>query len=158
MYVFEKKVLYLCHKNNGSSIHLALKGIMEKQKVTIEYELKSNSRSIIWRLIGTADGLGRWLADDVQQDGDALTFRWGEEWSHHQVKHAHVIDVQKEKSFTFHWDDEDEEYDVELRMEKNDLTDDYILIITDYTEADDVESLRDLWDSDLERLHRNTGV
>ena len=47
---------------------------MPKQQVKIERELKSNSQSIIWNLISEPDQLARWLADDIQKQGDLLNF------------------------------------------------------------------------------------
>ena len=43
-------------------------------------------------------------------------------------------------------------------MVKSDLTNDYLLEITDFALAEDVESLRDIWDQNYEELHRNTGL
>jgi len=43
-------------------------------------------------------------------------------------------------------------------MEKSDITGDYILIITDHAWMEDVEDLKDIWYSNLEQLHNNTGL
>lgn len=132
---------------------------MKKQKISIERELKSSSQSIIWNLISTAAGLSRWLANEVTQDGDRLSFTWGELWKHHEIKTAVITEVVKNSSFRYKWEnEEDEAAYIELRMEKSDLTNEFILVITDYAEPDDVESLKDLWYGDLERLHQNTGL
>ncbi|WP_262502591.1 START-like domain-containing protein [Hoylesella shahii] len=61
---------------------------MDKQRLCIERELMSNSAQIIWDLISTDSGLARWVADSVTQDGEQLTFVWGELWSHHEVRKA----------------------------------------------------------------------
>ena len=53
---------------------------MKIKKIEIEHQLKSTSRNIVWQLIGTADGLRKWIADDVKLEGDTLTFVWGEVW------------------------------------------------------------------------------
>ena len=47
---------------------------MKIKKIEIEHQLKSTSRNIVWQLIGTADGLRKWIADDVKLEGDTLTF------------------------------------------------------------------------------------
>ena len=132
---------------------------MWKQEIRIERELKSSSQSIIWGLISTAAGLSRWLANEVIQNDERLSFTWGEVWSHHEIKTAIITDVVKNSHFRYRWEnEEDEEAFIELRMEKSDLTNDYILIITDYAEPDEIDSLKDLWEGDLERLHQNTGL
>lgn len=38
---------------------------MSIKKIEIEHQLKSTSRNIVWQLIGTADGLQKWIADKV---------------------------------------------------------------------------------------------
>jgi uncharacterized protein YndB with AHSA1/START domain len=131
---------------------------MKKQKINIERELKSNSQSIIWELISSASGLSRWVADTVEQDGGRLTFTWGEVWSHHEIKSGLIKEVVKNSYIRFQWENEDDEdaY-IELRMEMSDLTNDFILIITDFTEPDDAETLKGLWEDDLDRLRQNTG-
>ena len=45
-----------------------------------------------------------------------------------------------------------------MRIEKSELTDQLTLHITDYAEADDTDYLHDLWDKNLERLHRISGI
>jgi hypothetical protein len=59
--------------------------------------------------------------------------------------------------FRWAWED-DSSYYVELRMERSDITNDYILTITDFTESDDEEWLNAVWDNNFERLHHATGL
>lgn len=132
---------------------------MKKQLIHIEHELKSNSPSIIWKLIGTPEGLARWIADDVTLDGTTLTLTWGETWRHHEIRKAEITKQVKQSYLRMHWhDDPDPEAYLELRMEYNELTDDYILLITDFAFEDDLDSIRDLWDDNLERLHQSSGL
>lgn len=132
---------------------------MKKKKLTIEYELKSSSETIIWNLISTPEGLSRWLADEVTLDGKSLTFTWGEVWRYHEVKHATVTLIRKGKSFRFRWnDDTDPAAYVELGLTKSELTGDCILSITDFAPVGEEDDMRDLWDDNLERLHQSTGL
>lgn len=132
---------------------------MTKEKIYIERVLNSKSKNIIWPLISEASGLSRWLADDVQEEQGRLTFTWGEVWTHHDIHTATVIERVENVRFRFKWDtDEDPDTFVELRMEKSDLTGQYMLCITDFAHPEDLDSMRDLWDDDLERLHRTSGL
>lgn len=132
---------------------------MPKEKVYIERILNSRSQTLIWTLIGSASGLMRWMADEVKENEGILTFRWGEEWSHHDIHTAKVIERVRNSRLRFKWDsDDDPESYVELRMEKSDLTGAYMLCITDFAYSDDVDSIRGLWEGDLERLHRMSGL
>ena len=132
---------------------------MPKQQVKIERELKSNSQNIIWNLISEPDQLARWLADDIQKQGDLLNFRWGELYAHHETRQAKVVAKVKFNYLRFRWlDEEDADAYVELRMEKCDVTDDYILVITDFADDDDVDTFKDLWEDNLLRLRQFSGL
>ena len=47
---------------------------------------------------------------------------------------------------------------LELRMDKSDITGDYILMITDFAPDGDTDTLEDIWDANMEMLHRSTGL
>ena len=47
---------------------------------------------------------------------------------------------------------------IELRIVYNELTEDLTLEVTDWAEPDEMEDLRDLWDSDIEKLKRVSGL
>ena len=132
---------------------------MNKQKLELEYVLRSNSENIIWNTISTAGGLQKWIADEVTEKGDKLTFTWGDIYRHHETRSATILKCVKNKYIRMRWDDEltPEAY-MEMRMSKSELTNDYILSITDYANAEDLDSLRDIWDQNFEELHRNTGL
>ena len=58
-----------------------------------------------------------------------------------------------------HWlDDEDKKTYFELRMIYNELTEDLMLEITDWAEPDEIEDQKDLWDSDIEKMRRVSGL
>jgi uncharacterized protein YndB with AHSA1/START domain len=131
---------------------------MKKVKISIEHELNSNSESIIWSLISTDGGLSKWLADNVIQEGNALSFTWGEEWSHHEKRKADIIDIVKNDRIKFKWTDDDDDDYWEIKMKKNELTNDYLLVITDFATEDEVESLKEIWDDNFEQLRQSTGM
>ena len=148
--------MYICHRNKQTTY---LKTIMEKQKLYIERELKSNSQSIIWNLISTPEGLSRWIADEVLLNGNALTLTWNKADGHRKTVGAQVVGKAKNHYFRFRWDDETEpEAIIELRMERSEITNDHFLCITDYALPDELEQLEDLWEEDFFRLRQNTGL
>ena len=102
---------------------------MTLQKLEIEQALKSKAPAIIWNLISTADGMTRWLADTVTQEGDMLTFHWGHEWDHNEQRTAHIIYKKKQHAIRFVWMDETApEFYVELKMQRSDITNDFVLL------------------------------
>ena len=57
------------------------------------------------------------------------------------------------------YDDEmDEDAYWEMRIGKSDLTHYLTLFITDFAEDDDADGLKILWESNLDRLHRASGL
>ena len=132
---------------------------MEKRRFSIEKELRCKSANIIWPLLSTPEGLSKWIADEVERDGDQLRFTWGEVWSHHEIRTASVLEEARGEYIRYTWENETDEDDFwELRIEKSDITGDYILIITDHALPEDVESLESIWESNLEQLHHTTGL
>ena len=134
---------------------------MGKQKIDIEYPLATKSPAIIWEQINSAHGLERWFADHVSEEDGIFTFTWGEPWTEQDIRQAHVVEAQKFERIRLKWDYEDEEDDEsywEMRIEKSDLTHNLNLMITDFAEDDDVDGLKILWESCLDRLHRASGL
>ena len=130
----------------------------KKEKVLIERELKSNSAVIIWKLISTDSGLSRWVADNVRFDGDMLEFTWGDIQSRHETKRATLLGRKSQKYLRWRWEGDDERCFTELKMEKSDLTNDYILTVTDFAEPDETDALRDIWEDSFDRLRQNSGL
>ena len=95
----------------------------------------------------------------VHLSDDTLTFIWGELWRHHEIKEAKILEKIKNSYIRFKWkDDDDESSYTEIRMVRNDVTNDYILVITDFTDDDDHEQLEAIWSDNLVRLHHSSGL
>lgn len=93
---------------------------------------------------------------------ESFTFTWGEPWTEHDVRKAHLIEYVKYDHIRLKWEDDeadgDEDSFWEMRIEKSELTNHLNLLITDFAEDDDVDGLRILWESNLDRLHRASGL
>ena len=134
---------------------------MGKQRIDIEYPLTTKSPNIVWEQISSAHGLERWLADHVTEDDGVFTFTWGEPWTQQDIRRAQLIEYVKYDHIKLQWeDDEQEENEVfwEMRIEKSPVTGHLNLLITDFAEDDDADGLKILWESNLERLHRASGL
>ena len=133
---------------------------MAKQKIDIEYPLTTKSPAIIWEQISSAHGLERWFADHVKEKEGVFTFTWGEPWTEQDIRVAHVIEAVKNDHITLKWEDDeaDEEDYWEMRIAQSDLTHHLNLLITDFAEDDDADGLKILWESNLDRLHRASGL
>ena len=131
---------------------------MGKQKIDIEYPLAIKSPALIWEQISSAHGLERWFADHVNEEDGMFTFTWGEPWTEQDVREAHVLESVVNDHIRMKWDEEDDDSYFEMRIDKSDLTHQLNLLITDFAEDDDVDGLKILWESMLDRLHRASGL
>ena len=131
------------------------------QKLTIEYPLNTRSPKIVWDLISNAHGLEKWLADKVIEENDTMTFTWGHPWTERDTKTSRIIDVEKFGHIRMLWDYHEDTPEAiwEMGIVTSDLTGEVILCITDYAADDEeAEDLRGIWDDNLERLHRVSGL
>ena len=131
-----------------------------KQRLNIEYPLRTKSPNIVWEQISTAHGLERWLADHIEElDDDVIALTWGEVWTEHHTLEAKILERQKNNLIRLQWVNEDDpEAYWEMRIGKSELTDELCLYVTDYALPEDVEDLHDLWDGNMERLHQVSGL
>ncbi len=120
----------------------------------MEYLLNATSKSILWAEISTPTGLEGWFADRVQSDDKTVTFFWGKT----EKRDAEIIAVRAYSFIRFRWlDDENEREYFELKMTNNELTNDFVLEITDFADIDEVGDSRELWESQVDTLRRTCG-
>ena len=127
---------------------------MERKKIHLEYLLNATSKSILWSAISTPSGLEGWFADRVNTNDKVVTFFWGKT----ERRDAEIIALRAYSYIRFRWlDDENEREYFELRMANNELTNDFVLEVTDFTDADDEAGMHELWDSQVDTLRRTCG-
>ena len=131
---------------------------MGEQGIDIEYPLNTKSPNIVWEQISSAHGLERWIADHVTEEDGVFTFTWGEPWTDQDVRRASLVEYVKYDHIKLQWEEEDDDSFWEMRIGKSDLTHHLDLLITDFADDDDADGLRILWESNLERLHRASGL
>lgn len=123
-----------------------------RKRIDLEY-IFSSSVTILFSRLSSAPGLAEWFSDDVKHDGNIFTFVWdgiGEE--------AELVDMKKNSYVRFKWldaDDEEEFFEFSLHVEP--LTEEVALIITDFVDADEEGDATELWNKQVEMLHRTVG-
>ena len=128
---------------------------MGKEKIRMEYMLKAGSPNIVWSIISTPTGLETWFADKVSVKDKTYTFQWGKT----EKREAEVTNIRSNSFIRFHWlDDEEKRSYFELRLIYNELTEDMMLEVTDWAEPDEIEDMRGLWDSEIEKMKRISGL
>ena len=111
------------------------------------------SKTPVQRL-STPGGLSEWFADDVNLKKGKFTFIW-----ENTEQIADVVTRKENNHIRFKWeDDEEEESYFEFKINKDELTGDLALLITDFAEEDEKEGAIDLWDSQISELKHLIGL
>lgn len=122
---------------------------MEKKKLELEYVVNCSPK-VLYNRLSTASGLAEWFADDVAVNGKKYTFVWD------GAEQVAVLSFKKENFLVrFDWV-EDETY-FEFKITRDELTGDVSLLITDFTEEDEIDETRSLWDSQVTTLKHVIG-
>lgn len=137
---------------------------MSMIKFENEYEMRA-SQKILFPYLNTPGGLSQWFADDVSIDEDKIYhFKWSD-----QLLKARMAGKKRDQFVRFEYlpeieapltasdGDENGMAFVELSLEKNELTQSVYLRVVDYSDMEDEEELRDLWDSMISNLKETVG-
>jgi uncharacterized protein YndB with AHSA1/START domain len=118
-------------------------------KFTLEFPIKISPR-LLYTLISTAEGLARWFSDKVVVSGDEFFFEW--EGSHQS---ARLIEAKEPEYVRFEWtDDFHQGFILEMHINHQPVSGEAALIITDYSEASDMEFTQMWWTSQVAKLQR----
>ncbi len=127
-----------------------------KEKIELEYSLSSASK-VLFDHLSTPSGLSHWFADNVNVDGKDFIFIWN-----NSEERAKVLAKKQGKFVRFQWEEDfengDDEYFFEFRIEKDEITGVSSLLITDFVETEDIDEAIDLWDSQVAELKRFLGI
>lgn len=116
-------------------------------KFELEYVV-NGSPKILFEFLSTATGLSEWFADDVNVKNNIFTFSWNK-----SEQEAKLLKLEDHKFIRLQWLDKNDGSYFEFKIEKDDITGDISLIITDF--ADNIperKSSKLLWDSQIDKL------
>ncbi len=118
-----------------------------KGKFELEYVMHT-SPGILYEFLTSPSGLSEWFADDVNIHEGVFTFYW--EGSEQKAK---LIGFKEDKFVRLQWLDKPDGTYFEFRIERDELTGDISLIVTDFAdEAADLKTSKLLWDSQVNQL------
>ena len=123
-------------------------------KYTLEFPIKT-SISVLYNRLSTPSGLAEWFADNVNIKNNILTFYWeGSE------EKAIILKKKKDVFIQYQWlEDEGMEKYFEFLIQKDEMTKDISLIVTDF--ADDKLDKEDgvqLWNKQIDNLKNAIGI
>lgn len=123
-----------------------------RKKIELEY-IFSSSVKVLFARLSTASGLAEWFADDVIQKDGKFIFIWN------GTEHPACLLEQKTNAFVrFRWEEEAEEEYFEFSIQVQPLTEDVALLITDFTDVEDEADTVELWNKQIDMLHRTLGA
>lgn len=123
-----------------------------KGKFELEYVIRT-SAPILYEFLTSPSGLSEWFADDVNIHEGVFTFFWdGSE------QKARLLGFKEDRYIKLQWLDKPDGTYFEFRIERDELTGDVSLIVTDFAdEASDMQTSKLLWDSQVNKLSQVIG-
>lgn len=116
-------------------------------KFEIEIVIRASS-AILYEFLVTPSGLSEWFCDDVNIRNGIYTFIWDG-----QLQQARLLKTIEEQLVRFQWVDKTDGSYFEFKIQRDDLTNDISLIITDFaTDKIEQESSKLLWQSQIDKL------
>lgn len=127
---------------------------MSKERICLEYPIKNAPLPVLWTSIGTPLGLMEWFADGVTIIGDEYTFVWEK-----YEQTAKLLPSKVNSFIRFQWlEDTDTEAYFEIRIERQSISGQLSLLITDYVYPDEKDDIHLLWNKHIETLRRKIGI
>ena len=121
----------------------------DKVKYELEFEVKS-STTVLFNMISTPSGLSEWFADDVNIKDDVFSFFWDG-----ATEDATLLGKKKGESIKFQWQEDVEDglktY-FEILIKVDELTNDVALMITDFSDEDEMDESKLLWENQIAEL------
>ena len=116
-------------------------------KFEMEFVIRA-SEDMVFEFVSTESGLSEWFCDDVNIRDGVFTFDWDG-----QIQQAKLVKEVPPQLIRYQWLDKNDGSYFEFRIQKDELTNDISLIITDFAldKADEV-SARLLWHSQVDKL------
>jgi uncharacterized protein YndB with AHSA1/START domain len=124
-----------------------------KKSFSIEYDFHA-SPQLLFQYLSTPSGLSEWFADNVNSRGELFTFIWDDDTE----EYAKMIQKKKDDKIRFQWQNDEvdnDKYHFEFKIQVDDITKDVSLIVTDFSNEDEMEESKMLWDnlvSDLKQV------
>ena len=116
-------------------------------KFELEFVVHS-SAEMLYEFLSTASGLSEWFCDDLNIRNGIYTFIWDD-----QMQQARLLKTLDLQLVRFQWVDKIDGSFFEFRIQRDELTNDISLIITDFADtASERESSKLLWQSQIEKL------
>ena len=124
----------------------------KKQLFTLEYAVRC-SPSILFEFLSTGNGMQEWFADKVDDKDDIFSFTWNG-----ATEQAKVVEKELDKFIRYHWLTAPKDEYFEFRIEKTEVSNQTILIVSDFAEKADIKDQTQLWNYQVKDLFHRIGA
>ena len=124
---------------------------MQRTKLELEFLFRA-SPTILHQFLTEPNALIRWFCDEIDIEGTTYSFIW-----EGFAEEAELVEDNPPKLVKFVWEDAEDDEFLAFSMSKSPVTDETILIITDFCDDDEVDDQRNLWDAQIKKLRQVTG-
>jgi len=124
----------------------------ERESYELEYNLNTSAK-LLYSMIASPEGLSKWFAPKVDQNGKEIIFDWNGSF-----QKAEVVSKKINESIKLRWLELEYGEFFELKIISNELTNAITLVITDTALADEKEDSIKLWEDNIKKLKRAIGV
>ena len=123
----------------------------KKVLYTLEYPVRC-SPGILYDFLITPAGLQEWFADKVEERDGVFSFNWnGTE------DKAELLDSEEDKFVRFRWDYMNKDEYFEWRIDKSEVTNQTILVVSDFAEKKEIKDQSQLWEYQVKELFHRLG-
>lgn len=123
-----------------------------KQKYTLEFPVRC-SPAILWAYLSTPVGLQEWFADHVTEWEGVFSISWGGA----PPDKARIVDEEEQHYIKFHWLHSEKGEYFEFRIEKTEISNQTILMISDFAEKGEIKDATQLWGYQVKELFHTLG-
>ncbi|HEX2683383.1 MAG TPA: START-like domain-containing protein [Ferruginibacter sp.] len=123
----------------------------KKVLYTLEYPVRC-SPGILYEFLRTPAGLQEWFADKVDERDGQFSFSWnGTE------DRAELVDSEEDKFVRFRWNYMAKDEYFEWRIDKSEVTNQTILVISDFADKKEIKDQSQLWEYQVKELFHRIG-
>ncbi len=123
----------------------------KKVKFTLEYPVRC-SPGILYEFLSSPTGMQEWFADKVDEKDGLYSFSWNG-----SAEEAEVMESEENKFIRYHWIDSPKDEYFEFKIDKSEVTNLTILIITDFAEKKEIKDQSQLWETQVKDLFYRLG-
>ena len=123
----------------------------KKVLYTLEFPVKC-SPAILYEFLSTPSGLQEWFADKVDERDGIFSFSWnGTE------EKAELLESEQDKFVRYRWLYAGKDEYFELRIEKTEISNQTILVVSDFADKKEIADQSRLWEYQIKDLFHRIG-